>query len=214
MVPLISIPEIRDYQRINAEVARRLDEGHERVRLMGAEGQRLLVAGHSGPWRAVIEIHGRAGPELAAELDAPGLSVVCHGSAADGVARGLRNGLVVVRGDVGVALGYSMSGGGVVVTGEAGPRSGLDQAGGVILVLGRLGRLAGERQSGGSFFALEGMVGEYAGRGRVGGRFLELAVRRGPWERLERQDDETLREVLGRANDWMSDHSSPLFGEN
>src|SRR4029453_17950212 len=82
--PLVVIPEIRDYQRINAEVGRLLADGHGRVRLLGAEGHRLLLAGLRGAWEAVVEVEGRAGPELAADLDAPGLLVVCLGPAADG----------------------------------------------------------------------------------------------------------------------------------
>ena len=65
-------------QRVNAELARHLDEGARRVRLTGVEGQRLMAAGLAGPWDAVVELEGRAGPELAAAMDAPGLTVVCH----------------------------------------------------------------------------------------------------------------------------------------
>ena len=36
----------------------------------------------------VIEVDGDAGPELAAEMDAPGVTVVCRGSTADGGAAG------------------------------------------------------------------------------------------------------------------------------
>src|SRR5262245_43921878 len=86
---VLSIPEIRDYERINSELVQRLDSGHQRVRLKGAEGQRFLVARLVGGWTAVVEIEGRVGPELAAELNAPGLTVVCRGSAADGAGRAL-----------------------------------------------------------------------------------------------------------------------------
>ncbi len=60
--PVVSIPDIRDYQRINAELAQLLDAGHPRVLLAGAEGQRLLVAGLAGAWSATVEVEGRAGP--------------------------------------------------------------------------------------------------------------------------------------------------------
>ena len=67
------IPEVREYPRINAEVVRHLDAGHARVVLAGAGGHRLLLHRLTGPWNAVVEVEGHAGPELAAELDAPGL---------------------------------------------------------------------------------------------------------------------------------------------
>ena len=86
--PVVSIPDIREYPRINAELKQRLDEGHPRVVLAGAEGQRLLTAGLAGNWDAIVEIEGNAGPEVAAGLDAPKLMIVCHGSAGDGAARG------------------------------------------------------------------------------------------------------------------------------
>src|SRR5437016_3102823 len=118
-LPALVIPEIRDYQVINAELIRLLGEGHPRVRLVGAEGQRLLVAGLAGPWAATIEVEGAAGPELAAELDAPGLVVICRGPAADGAARGLRAGALLILGGAGDAVGYTQGGGTVVVAGPA-----------------------------------------------------------------------------------------------
>ena len=56
LVPVVAIPEIRDFERINAELVRYLDTGHGKVRLAGAEGQRLLVAGLAGGWNAVVEV--------------------------------------------------------------------------------------------------------------------------------------------------------------
>lgn len=173
-VPSVSIPDIRDYERINATLVQFLDEGHARVRLQGAEGQRLLAAGLSGAWRAVVEIDGRAGPEIAAELNAPGLTVQCHGAVADGAGRALRAGRLLIAGDAGPALGYAMEGGTIIATGNAGPRAGLNQRGGVIVVLGSVGRLAGERQSGGLFFARGEALGPHAGRGARGGRLVRL----------------------------------------
>jgi glutamate synthase domain-containing protein 3 len=174
-LPALSIPEIRDYQRINAELVVRLDAGHRRVRLVGAEGQRLLVSGLSGGWDAVVEIEGYAGPELAAGLDAPRLTIVCRGPAADGAGSGLRAGNLVIEGDTGAAAGYAQRGGWIVVAGNAGPRAGLNQAGGVLVLLGVVGQLAGERQSGGLLFAATDLLGPHAGRGRRGGRFVAFS---------------------------------------
>lgn len=170
--PVIAIPDVREYPRINAEVAQRLDAGHPRVRLTGAEGQRLLLAGLAGPWQAVVEIEGQAGPELAAELNAPGLTVVCHGAAADGAGRGLRAGRLVILRHAGDAVGYTQAGGVIAVAGPAGHRAGLDMAGGTLLLLGPVGRLAGERQMGGRLFARSGQPGPHAGHGRRAGSLI------------------------------------------
>jgi glutamate synthase domain-containing protein 3 len=180
-VPVLSVPEIRDYQRINAELVRLLDEEHRRVRLAGAERQRLLVSGLSGPWDAVVEVDGAVGPEFAADLDAPGLTIVGRGPAGDGAARGLRAGRVVILGDAGEALPYAQAGGTVVGARSAGPRAGLGQRGGVLAVLGAVGPLAAERQAGGQFFVFADRLGLHAGRGRRGGRLVRLsALEHGP----------------------------------
>jgi glutamate synthase domain-containing protein 3 len=200
---VVSVPDIRDYHLVNAEVVRRLDAGQRCIRLVGAEGQRLLVAALTGSWDAVVEVEGQVGPELAAGLDAPGLTVVCRGPAADGAARGLRSGLVVLRDDVGVAVGYAQVGGAIVVAGAAGPRAGLNQAGGDLVLLGSVGALAGERQAGGRVFAVAGRLGPHAGRGRRGGRFLTLASRNDLATGLDPDDSHVALALLGRAFPWL-----------
>jgi glutamate synthase domain-containing protein 3 len=139
-------------------------------------GQRLLVSRLAGPWNAVIELGGDAGPELAAELDAPALTVVCRGSVADGAASGLSQGRVLVLGEAGPVFGYRQSGGLALVVGRAGARAGLGQRGGDLVLLGGTGPQAGERQSGGRLFLREDGPGSPAGRGRRGGRFIWLGV--------------------------------------
>ncbi len=173
-VPTLSVPDIRDYDRINAELVQHLDQGHAHVRIQGAEGQRLLVAGLAGAWNAVVEVEGRAGPELAAGLNAPNLKVVCQGAAADGAGRSLRAGRLLILGDAGPALGYAMEGGAILAAGSAGPRAGLNQRGGVIAILGNVGPLAAERQTGGQFFVYADRVGPHWGRGTRGGRLIQL----------------------------------------
>lgn len=196
--PVLAIPEIRDYQRINAELAALLDAGHRRVRLEGAEGQRLLVSGLVGAWEAVVEVDGRTGPECAADLDAPGLVVVCSGRAADGAGRGLKAGRVLFLDGAGDATGYAQEGGLLVVAGPVGHRAGLAQAGGTLALLGPVGRLAGERQSGGRAFVVPGRIGPHAGRGRVGGRWIELAAGGG----LAPEDRAAWLEVTGLVSAW------------
>lgn len=197
--PAISIPEVRDYQRINAELAVRLDEGHRRVRLVGAEGQRLLASGLLGRWDAVVEVEGQAGPEFAAGLDAPALTVVCRGPASDGAASGLRSGRVVIVGDAGPAVGYSQRGGHLIVCGDSGPRAGLNQAGGVLVLFGAAGPLAGERQSGGLLFASPDRLGAHAGRGRRGGRLVPLP----PYAPLDGDALIALRLALFQVDPWI-----------
>ncbi|MEO6808019.1 MAG: glutamate synthase [Isosphaeraceae bacterium] len=204
-ISVVAVPEIRDYGRINAQVALLLDSGQSRIRLAGAEGQRLLLSGLNGPWRAVVEIEGRAGPELAASLDAPGLMVLCHGPAADGAGRGLRAGGLLITGDVGVAAGYAMTGGTLIVQGRAGPRAGLVMAGGVLVVGGNADRLMGERQCGGLIFALGPQNGPHAGHGRRGGRLIAL-------ENLGKLDPaaaKTLHEALEGFTPWLE----PTFAQ-
>ena len=197
LVPVIIVPEVRDYVRINAELVALLDSGHPRIRLDGAEGQRLLASGLVGPWRATIEIQGRTGPELAANIDAPGLRIVARGDTQDGAGRGLKAGIIVVVGDVGDGVGYAQSGGTLVVTGDAGHRAGLGQSGGILAVLGKSGRLAGDRQSGGTFFLGRGGVGPYPGLGRRGGR------RVGWFDPWDDQDRTAWNDLVEAVSPWV-----------
>jgi glutamate synthase domain-containing protein 3 len=170
--PSLFIPEIRDYQKINAELVALLDRGHSRVRLESADGQRLLASGLRGHWTATVEIVGRTGPEVAADLDAPNLTVILLGSTADGAGRGLAAGRILIQGDAGDACGYAQSGGLLVILGSAGHRAGLRQSGGTLAVLGNVGRLAGEGQSGGRVFLPSDRFGPHESRGQVGGRLI------------------------------------------
>ena len=169
--PEISVPDIRDYERINAEAARLLDGGAPLVRLVGVQGQRLLLWGLAGPWTATIEVEGSPGPEFAAELNAPNLTIVCGGSTADAPGRGLKAGRLRIQGRAGDAAGYGQSGGIIAVLGPAGHRAGLMMAGGVLALAGGAGRLAGERQSGG-LILLKGSESAHRSRGQSGGRLI------------------------------------------
>ncbi len=190
-------------RRINAEIVQRLDAGVRHFRLVGAEGQRLLAAGLAGAWQAIIEVEGFAGMELAARLNAPGVIVVCHGSAADGAGQSLRAGRLIVLGDTADGLGYAQEGGETIVAGATGARAGLNQSGGVIAVLGTVGRLAGERQSGGRFFAFADRIGPYAGRGHRGGRFLRLVAGEDPASGLASDDAEVFHRMMRTFVPWI-----------
>lgn len=195
-VPSVSVPDIRDYAKINAELVSLLDLGHRHVRLVGVDGQRLLASGLRGAWCAVLEIDGNAGPELAADLDAPGLSVICIGSALDGAGRGLRQGRLLIAGDAGNAVGTFQTGGTIAVAGRAGHRLALRQSGGLLVVAGEVGRLAIERQSGGRVIVLKGPIGAHAGHGRSGGEF------RAPGE-ASKEDLALLDRELSGFGSWL-----------
>ncbi len=201
-VPVVPIPEIRDYQRINAELVRHLNARQGKVRLVGAEGQRLLVAGLAGEWNAVVEVEGRAGPEFTADLDAPGLTVICHGPVADGAARGLRAGRVVVLGDAGAALGYMQEGGIVVAAQGVGPRR-LESARRRARDPGS-GRPSGGRTAeGGAPFAYAACLGPHAGRGWRGGRLVRLASEGDGLAGVADEDAETFRSLWRDLASWV-----------
>lgn len=202
-VGLVAVSEIREFPRINAELVRRLDAGHARVRLTGAEGQRLLAASLRGDWTAVVEIEGDAGPELAAEMDAPGILLVCHGTAGDGAGRGLRAGRLLVLRSAGDAIGYTQLGGTIVAAGPVGHRAGLGQAGGSLVLLGSGGRLAGERQSGGRLFACQDRLGPHAGHARRGGRAVALTLQNGLALPADGDDQRALDAALAGLESWL-----------
>jgi methylamine---glutamate N-methyltransferase subunit B len=173
---VLAVPEIRDYHAINSELVRHLDAGCRVIRLAGVRGQRLLASGLYGRWIATIEVDGDAGPEFGAGCDAPGLTIICLGGAADGAASRLSAGNLVVLGDAGVAFGYAQRGGLAVAVGDVAGRAGLCQSRGDLVLLGDAGPMAGERQSGGRLFALAHRIGPHAGRGGRGGRIIRLNV--------------------------------------
>ena len=204
MAPPIVVPELRDYQQINAEVVRRLNLGERHVRLEGVDGQRLLVFRIAGAWQALIEVEGNAGPELAAELDAPGLTVVCRGNAADGAGRGLAAGQLVIGGEASAVVGYFQRGGLIVAVGDVGPRAGLAQCGGDLVLLGKVGALAGERQAGGRLFFKQGRIGPHAGHGHRAGRLIALPPEQLLAAGLDQDDSRLIEAALGLANRFFS----------
>lgn len=194
--PPINVPELRDYQRINAELVHRLNNGQRYVRLEGVERQRLLVCQVAGPWQAVVEIDGDAGPELAAEMDAPGLIVVCRGGSADGAGSRLAAGRLVLLQNSGTALGYFQRGGLIVAREDVGPRAGLNQKGGDLVLLGRSGGLTGERQTGGRLFLKAALSGPNLGRGSAGGRRIDLREDAAAPVDIVGEDRERLEEAM------------------
>ncbi|GIW87573.1 MAG: hypothetical protein KatS3mg108_1897 [Isosphaeraceae bacterium] len=198
----LPVPEVRDYHQINRRVTQWLDAGVGHVVLEGVERQRLLLAGLRGDWAAVVEVRGQAGPELAAELNAPNLLVVAQAGVDDGAGRGLTAGSLIVRGDCGAGLGYRQAGGIILACGGVGPRLGLEQRGGVLIALGSVDWLAGERQRGGSIWLPGASQPRLAGRGQVAGR-LVAGSRSPEWIDLA---ERTLRPLATRFRDvvpWL-----------
>jgi glutamate synthase domain-containing protein 3 len=200
---VLAVNEIRDYVRINAQVAQALDAGRTHVRLAGVDGQRLLASGLGGDWSAVVEIEGQAGPELAAELNAPGLIVVCRGSAADGAGRGLRQGHLLVLGDAGDATAYRQAGGIVVVCGATGHRAGLELAGGTLILGGPPGRLLGDRQNAGRILVLGSSVGPHFGHARRGGRLVAPRLLGPAFDRPSPEDGIAYLEAVQIITPWL-----------
>jgi hypothetical protein len=155
----------------------------------------LLASGLSGPWEAIVEVDGNAGPELAAEMDAPGITVLCRGTAADGAGRGLVAGTLMLLGAAGAAAGYLQRGGLIVAAGDAGPRPGLCQQGGDLVLLGRAGSLAGERRTGGRLFFHASRAGRHPDFAARGGRSVPFGSGPNLLEGLAPDD----RRVVGRA---------------
>ena len=196
--PDVPVDEVRDYEKINGEVVRLLDEGHDRIRLTGVNRQRLLLLGLRGSWSASILVDGPAGPELGAEMDAPDLTVFSRG-ASDGAGRSLRSGRIVILGDAGDVTGYLQRGGTILVIGRSGSRSGLGMSGGNLILLGESGRLTGERQSGGYLLAADS-VGPNAGYCRGGGLFDRGA---------ERSDSGEISRLRSVFPNWPPRRSDP-----
>lgn len=202
---IIPVPEIRDYRQINLRLAQALSSGARHLRLAGVEGQRLLAADLRGLWEAIIEVEGRAGPELAAGLDAPGLTIIGLGPAADGAGRGLHAGRLLILGTAGDALGYTQAGGVILAAGPAGSRVGLDQSGGLLAVAGPVGRLAAERQAGGRLFLLDPDVGPHPGVGHRGGRLLANGLPIPGSVPIEPDDLQALDDALRGLDPWLPD---------
>ncbi len=202
-VVVIQVNEIREYPRVNAEVARALDDGADCVRLADVEGQRLLLAGLRGAWRACIEVLGDAGPELAAEMDAPGVTVVAHGNVADGAGRGLIAGELLIFGDAGEAVGYDQRGGAIVVNGRAGHRAGLGQKGGDLMLWNGAGRLAGDRQAGGRLFVCPDLAGPHLRHAASGGRHVPIRAQPRDAAHLAVEDSAAVETLVDAIPTWL-----------
>ena len=131
----------------------------------GMMSGRIDVAGdvgrHAGEAMSggVLSIAGSAGDWLAAEMT--GGEVLVMGSAGNNVAAalpgstfGMRGGLVVVMGSVGVLAGARMRRGMLAIGGDCGAAAGFEMRAGTVVIAGRVGRHAGLGMRRGSVIAL------------------------------------------------------------
>jgi methylamine---glutamate N-methyltransferase subunit B len=106
------------------------------------------VDGHVGYYcagmnkRAIVRVHGNAGPGLAENIMSG--EVVVDGNASQSAAATGRGGLVVIQGDAAARCGISMKGVDIVVGGSAGHLSGFMAQTGRLVVCGDAGEALGD----------------------------------------------------------------------
>jgi formylmethanofuran dehydrogenase subunit C len=144
------LPEWRDSHAVTQQVALALNHGHKKIVLSGARGDRLLLAGLTGPWAAEIRIDGDVGTELARGLDTPAIFVLVDGNAGAGAGYGLKSGTLVIAGRSGALLGSHIEGGEIWAIGDAGNRLAHCANGGRIIVGARIGPMAMDRRRAGT----------------------------------------------------------------
>jgi glutamate synthase domain-containing protein 3 len=144
------LPEWRDSHAVTQQVGLALNKGYRQIFLTGARGDRLLLAGLSGPWEAEVRIDGDVGTEFARGLNASGLFVLVNGSSGAGVGYGLKAGTLVVAGKSGAMLGTHIEGGEIWALGFAGSRLAHCSKGGRIVVGNGIGPMAMDRRISGT----------------------------------------------------------------
>lgn len=144
------LPEWRDSHAVTQQVGLALNKGYRQIFLTGARGDRLLLAGLSGPWEAEVRIDGDVGTEFARGLSASGLFVLVNGSSGAGAGYGLKAGTLVVAGKSGAMLGTHIEGGEIWALGFAGSRLAHCSKGGRIVVGNGIGPMAMDRRISGT----------------------------------------------------------------
>jgi glutamate synthase domain-containing protein 3 len=144
------LPEWRDSHAVTQQVGLALNRGYRQIFLTGARGDRLLLAGLSGPWEAGVRIDGDVGTEFARGLNASGLFVLVNGSSGAGAGYGLKAGTLVVAGKSGAMLGTHIEGGEIWALGFAGSRLAHCSKGGRIVVGNGIGPMAMDRRISGT----------------------------------------------------------------
>lgn len=146
----IHLPEWRDSYAVTQQVAGALNKGIERIYLSGARGDRLLLAGLTGPWSAEIRIDGDLGTELAREVNAPSLFILANGNAGAGAGYGLKGGTLAISGSCGALLGSGIKGGEIWALAGTGTRLGHRASGGRLVISSGIDAMAMDRRTGGT----------------------------------------------------------------
>lgn len=144
------LPEWRDSHAVTQQVGLALNKGYRQIFLTGARGDRLLLAGLSGPWEAEVRIDGDVGTEFARGLNSPSLFVLVNGSSGAGAGYGLKAGTLVVAEKSGSMLGTHIEGGEIWALGFAGSRLAHCSKGGRIVVGNGIGPMAMDRRISGT----------------------------------------------------------------
>jgi glutamate synthase domain-containing protein 1/glutamate synthase domain-containing protein 3 len=146
------------------EIVRRYKEGCKRFIVGNCRGQRFIANG-LGPSSDGVEldIFGSAGDYLASGID--GASIRLHGSAQDQIAQIMRDGKLVIFGDVGQTFLYGAKGGRIFVRGSTAGRPLINAVGSVKLVINGTSLdyfaesfMAGDPLRGGGFAIVNGIT--------------------------------------------------------
>nr|NGX58705.1 hypothetical protein [Chlamydiota bacterium] len=109
-------------QSLAPTIVRMYREGYKKFLITNCKGQRFIANGLGGNSHGVhIDVYGCSGDYIASGID--GASVYVHGNAQDQVGQIMKNGTIVIYGDVGQTFLYASKGGKAFVLGNAAGRS-------------------------------------------------------------------------------------------
>jgi glutamate synthase domain-containing protein 3 len=167
-----------DHRLLNTEIRRAMNDGADRIILLGVMGQRYIASAATSK-ELYIGIKGTPGNDLGAFMDGPTLEV--FGNAQDMTGNTMSSGRIVIHGNAWDVTGLAARGGRILVKGSSGYRVGIHmKAFGSscpsVVIGGRTGDYLGEYMAGGTVLVLgtgvpsdESPVGTFIGAGMHGG---------------------------------------------
>ncbi|MDW7675851.1 MAG: hypothetical protein SCK28_15105 [Bacillota bacterium] len=165
------------YKNLNEKIFNLINEGHQKIKLVGVNGQRYIGTGIAS--RSHIIMEGTPGNDMAAYMN--GSTIEVFGNAQDAAANTMNDGEIIIHGHTGDTLGYAMRGGTIYVRDYVGYRVGIhmkeyEEKVPVIVVGGNAGDFLGEYMAGGILIVLglnkepdKPLVGNFCGTGMHGG---------------------------------------------
>jgi len=146
------------------------NRGWKRFILFGLRGQRFTANGLGGETEGVkFDVYGSSGDYLASGID--GVEIHVHGNAQDQLCQIMKQGKVVVYGDVGQTFMYGAKGGEAYILGNAAGRPLINGVGRPRVVINGTcldylaeSFMAGDPLNGGGFVVLNGMAFDWRGR--------------------------------------------------